>query len=138
MPMRGDVERPAGGVLPDAGDELLRGEAIARVELPRLGAGDDQLDVGAADVDDEDAHGARISDSPWSAILHSMSLLESLKRYTIVVADTGDIDAIRQYQPQDATTNPSLLFKAAQQPQYRGARGRGPARRAAPWAWPRR
>jgi transaldolase len=49
-----------------------------------------------------------------------MSLLESLKRHTVVVADTGDIDAIRQHQPQDATTNPSLLLKAAQQPQYRG------------------
>jgi transaldolase len=49
-----------------------------------------------------------------------MSLLGSLKRYTVVVADTGDIDAIRQHQPQDATTNPSLLLKAAQQPQYRG------------------
>jgi transaldolase len=49
-----------------------------------------------------------------------MSLLESLKRYTVVVADTGDIEAIRQHQPQDATTNPSLLLKAAQQPQYRG------------------
>jgi len=48
-----------------------------------------------------------------------MSLLDSLKRYTIVVADTGDIDAIRQHLPQDATTNPSLLLKAAQQPQYR-------------------
>ena len=46
-----------------------------------------------------------------------MSLLESLKRYTVVVADTGDIDAIRQHQPQDATTNPSLLLKAAQQAQ---------------------
>jgi transaldolase len=48
-----------------------------------------------------------------------MSLLDSLKRYTVVVADTGDIEAIRQYHPQDATTNPSLLLKAAQQPQYR-------------------
>jgi len=48
-----------------------------------------------------------------------MSLLDSLKRYTVVVADTGDIDAIRTHQPQDATTNPSLLLKAAQQPQYR-------------------
>ena len=48
-----------------------------------------------------------------------MSLLDSLKRYTVVVADTGDIDAIRQHQPRDATTNPSLLLKAAQQPQYR-------------------
>jgi len=49
-----------------------------------------------------------------------MSLLDSLKRYTVVVADTGDIDAIRQHRPQDATTNPSLLLKAAQQPAYRG------------------
>ena len=48
-----------------------------------------------------------------------MSLLESLKRYTTVVADSGDIAAIAQYRPQDATTNPSLLLKAAQQPQYR-------------------
>lgn len=48
-----------------------------------------------------------------------MKLLESLKQYTVVVADTGDIDAIRQHQPQDATTNPSLLYKAAQMPTYR-------------------
>jgi transaldolase len=48
-----------------------------------------------------------------------MSSLDSLKRYTTVVADTGDIDAIAEYQPQDATTNPSLLLKAAQQEQYR-------------------
>jgi transaldolase len=48
-----------------------------------------------------------------------MSLLDSLKRYTTVVADTGDIGAIAQYRPQDATTNPSLLLKAAQQSQYR-------------------
>ncbi len=48
-----------------------------------------------------------------------MSLLESLKRFTTVVADTGDIESMRQFKPQDATTNPSLLLKAAQQPQYR-------------------
>ena len=48
-----------------------------------------------------------------------MSLLDSLKRYTTVVADTGDIEAMRQFRPQDATTNPSLLLKAAQQPAYR-------------------
>ena len=49
-----------------------------------------------------------------------MSLLDSLKRYTTVVADTGDIEAIaRSIGPQDATTNPSLLLKAAQQPDYR-------------------
>src|SRR6478735_6978658 len=48
-----------------------------------------------------------------------MSLLDSLKKYTTVVADTGDIEAIGKAKPQDATTNPSLLFKAAQQPQYK-------------------
>jgi transaldolase len=48
-----------------------------------------------------------------------MSLLESLKRVTTVVADTGDIEAMRKYEPQDATTNPSLLLKASQQEQYR-------------------
>jgi transaldolase len=47
-----------------------------------------------------------------------MNLLESLKRHTIVVADTGDIDAINQYKPQDATTNPSLIYQAAQNPEY--------------------
>lgn len=44
--------------------------------------------------------------------------LEQLKKFTDVVADTGDIEAIRLYKPLDATTNPSLLFKAAQMPQY--------------------
>jgi transaldolase len=48
-----------------------------------------------------------------------MTLLESLKRYTTVVADTGDIEAIREHRPQDATTNPSLLYHAAQMPAYR-------------------
>jgi transaldolase len=47
-----------------------------------------------------------------------MNLLDSLKRYTTVVADTGDFEAIAEYQPQDATTNPSLLYHAAQKPQY--------------------
>jgi transaldolase len=47
-----------------------------------------------------------------------MSLLDSLKKVTTVVADTGDFDSIAQYKPQDATTNPSLLYKAAQQPEY--------------------
>ena len=48
-----------------------------------------------------------------------MSLLDSLKKYTVVVADTGDIESMRAFKPQDATTNPSLLLKAAQQPQYK-------------------
>jgi transaldolase len=47
-----------------------------------------------------------------------MSLLDSLKKYTTVVADTGDIEAIAKHKPQDATTNPSLLLQAAQQPRY--------------------
>jgi len=44
--------------------------------------------------------------------------LEQLKQFTDVVADTGDIEAIRLYKPMDATTNPSLVYKAAQMPQY--------------------
>jgi transaldolase len=48
-----------------------------------------------------------------------MTLLESLKKYTTVVADTGDIEAIARLKPQDATTNPSLLYAAAQRPEYR-------------------
>src|SRR5262245_51273029 len=47
-----------------------------------------------------------------------MNLLESLKRSTTVVADTGDIEAISEHKPQDATTNPSLLLQAAQKPHY--------------------
>ncbi|HLV68272.1 MAG TPA: transaldolase [Polyangiaceae bacterium] len=47
------------------------------------------------------------------------SQLEALRKLTTVVADTGDIAAIARYVPQDATTNPSLLLKAAQVPQYR-------------------
>jgi transaldolase len=48
-----------------------------------------------------------------------MTLLDSLKQYTTVVADTGDFEAISAYRPQDATTNPSLLYSAAQKPGYR-------------------
>lgn len=44
--------------------------------------------------------------------------LDQLKQFTTVVADTGDFESIRAFQPQDATTNPSLILKAAQQPQY--------------------
>ena len=46
------------------------------------------------------------------------SELDALKAYTTVVADTGDFQQIAQYQPQDATTNPSLILKAAQKPEY--------------------
>ena len=46
------------------------------------------------------------------------SQLDQLKRFTKVVADTGDFESIRDFKPQDATTNPSLIFSAAQKPQY--------------------
>src|ERR1700675_4399388 len=46
------------------------------------------------------------------------SLLEQLRRYTTVVADTGDINAIHQFRPQDSTTNPSLIAAAAEKPEY--------------------
>ncbi|MFT7806977.1 Transaldolase-like [Arapaima gigas] len=46
------------------------------------------------------------------------SALDQLKKYTVVVADTGDFNAIEQYKPQDATTNPSLILAAAKMPTY--------------------
>ncbi|QWF70216.1 transaldolase [Methylomonas paludis] len=48
------------------------------------------------------------------------NLLEQLREVTVVVADTGDIQAIETFKPQDATTNPSLITAAAQMPQYQG------------------
>ncbi|MEY2785299.1 MAG: putative transaldolase [Planctomycetota bacterium] len=47
-----------------------------------------------------------------------MSPLESLKQFTTVVADTGDFHQLAQFRPQDATTNPSLILKAVQKPDY--------------------
>lgn len=44
--------------------------------------------------------------------------LDALRRHSLVVADTGDLDAIKRYQPHDATTNPSLLLKAFELPGY--------------------
>ncbi|KAF3889753.1 MULTISPECIES: transaldolase [Nostocales] len=49
----------------------------------------------------------------------SKNLLEQLREFTVVVADTGDIQAIEKFKPQDATTNPSLITAAAQMPEYR-------------------
>ncbi len=48
----------------------------------------------------------------------TMSQLDRLKQFTKVVADTGDFSTLQQFAPQDATTNPSLIFKAAQMPAY--------------------
>jgi transaldolase len=50
----------------------------------------------------------------------SKNLLEQLRQVTVVVADTGDIQAIEKFKPQDATTNPSLITAAAQMPEYQG------------------
>lgn len=50
----------------------------------------------------------------------SKNLLEQLRQVTVVVSDTGDIQAIEQFKPQDATTNPSLITAAAQMPEYQG------------------
>ena len=47
-----------------------------------------------------------------------INLLEQLRKYTTVVADTGDIEAMEEFRPQDATTNPSLITAAAQMPHY--------------------
>jgi transaldolase len=48
-----------------------------------------------------------------------MNQLDQLKQYTVVVADTGDFASMKAYQPQDATTNPSLILQAAEKPEYR-------------------
>lgn len=50
----------------------------------------------------------------------AQTLLEQLREITVVVADTGDIQAIEKFKPRDATTNPSLITAAAQMPQYQG------------------
>jgi transaldolase len=47
-----------------------------------------------------------------------LSQLEQLKKFTIVVADTGDFESIKDYKPQDATTNPSLIYAATQKDKY--------------------
>ena len=54
-----------------------------------------------------------------SATLTATSQLDQLKQFTTVVADTGDFESIRKYAPQDATTNPTLIFKAVQLPEYK-------------------
>ncbi|GAM63910.1 transaldolase [Vibrio ishigakensis] len=46
------------------------------------------------------------------------NILAQLSELTTIVADTGEIEAIKKYQPQDATTNPSLILKAAQLDEY--------------------
>ncbi|MDP3414013.1 MAG: transaldolase family protein, partial [Polaromonas sp.] len=47
-----------------------------------------------------------------------MNQLDALKQFTTVVADTGDFKQLDAFKPQDATTNPSLILKAVQKPEY--------------------
>src|SRR5438309_6361538 len=47
-----------------------------------------------------------------------LSQLDQLKKFTKVVADTGDFESMREFQPQDATTNPSLIYAATQKKEY--------------------
>lgn len=67
------------------------------------------------------------------------SQLEALRQHSMVVADTGDIDAVARWKPRDATTNPSLLLAAAQDPRYRAlvdeavSRAAGDAAAAIDW-----
>src|SRR5256885_3559818 len=49
----------------------------------------------------------------------ALNQLEQLKQFTKVVADTGDFATLKAYAPSDATTNPTLIFKAAQKPEYK-------------------
>ena len=53
-----------------------------------------------------------------TATLEKISQLDQLKKFTKVVADTGDFESMRAYQPQDATTNPSLILAATQKTEY--------------------
>src|SRR3954470_6775955 len=59
---------------------------------------------------------AETEKSPGTAV---MNQLDQLKRFTVVVADTGDFATLKQFAPRDATTNPSLILKAVQMPEYK-------------------
>ena len=62
---------------------------------------------------------AQIAELDQKGTGRALNQLEQLKRFTRVVADTGDFAVLKEYAPQDATTNPSLIFKAAQMPTYK-------------------
>jgi transaldolase len=62
---------------------------------------------------------AQVAELESTSATTAVNQLEQLKRYTKVVADTGDFGTLKEYAPQDATTNPSLILKAAQMPAYK-------------------
>ncbi len=57
--------------------------------------------------------------TPTRQTSRTLNQLEQLKQFTRIVADTGDFETLKEYAPQDATTNPSLILKAAQMPGYK-------------------
>jgi transaldolase len=59
-----------------------------------------------------------VADIPKPEAKTALTQLDQLKQFTTVVADSGDFTTLKQYAPQDATTNPSLILKAAQMPEY--------------------
>src|SRR6202011_3997042 len=59
---------------------------------------------------------ALISDQPRTET--KLNQLDQLKKFTTIVADTGDFETIREFKPKDATTNPSLIYAATQKENY--------------------
>jgi transaldolase len=62
---------------------------------------------------------SQIAEMEKTETKRAVSQLDQLKQFTKVVADTGDFGTLKEYSPQDATTNPSLIYKAAQMPAYK-------------------
>src|ERR1039458_1907986 len=58
------------------------------------------------------------TEKPMATAQTGMSQLDQLKQFTVVVADSGDFATLKQYAPRDATTNPSLILKATDKPEY--------------------
>src|ERR1041384_1526478 len=61
----------------------------------------------------------QIAEAETRKVNRAASQLDQLKQFTKVVADTGDYASLKEYAPQDATTNPSLILKAAEMPGYK-------------------
>jgi len=62
---------------------------------------------------------SQIADMPKTGTTQALNQLEQLRRFTKIVADTGDYGTLKEYSPEDATTNPSLILKAAEKPEYK-------------------
>mmetsp|Transcript_1571 Transcript_1571/g.2013 ORF Transcript_1571/g.2013 Transcript_1571/m.2013 type:complete len:339 (+) Transcript_1571:153-1169(+) len=69
-------------------------------------------------MSDEPAPKKQKTDEEETTKTETTTQLDKLKTFTTIVADTGDIEAIRKFKPEDATTNPSLIYKAATMPEY--------------------